>query len=193
MSKKLRLLLIIAVPLLLLGAYNAYDRLRLSYHDVARHGEDISVYVAFGELSTNRRFIIYDNKSGKILSASKCAHGSGGGSTAFKPVFSNSPGSNCSSLGEYRLTEVSKLYNCGIRCIRLQGLSASNSNAAARGITIHEAPFLGDGISVGIPIPALPVISQGCFGISTEAFELLSDKLKSGATIYLYATDSNLP
>lgn len=77
--------------------------------------------------------------------------------------------------------------NAGMRCIRLDGLSSTNSNAASRGIVIHEAPVVADDISIGVPIPLTKYISQGCFSISTSTFDLLSTEMDSGKKIYLYA------
>jgi hypothetical protein len=72
-------------------------------------------------------------------------------------------------------------------CIRLVGLSGTNCNVARRGVVIHEAPFFADDISIGIPIPVTDYISQGCFGISTEAFNMLQDLMIHNKSIYLYA------
>lgn len=162
---------------------------RTSYNNIAKHGEDISIAVKFGESSSSKRFIIYDNHARKVIGSSKCAHGSGGGSSSSHPVFSNEIGSNCSSLGDYKLLRVSKMNNWDMDCIRLAGLSPTNSNASARGILIHPAPFFADPISMNIPIPVSPLISQGCFGISTSVFKQLCKLLNSGKTIYLYADD----
>lgn len=75
-------------------------------------------------------------------------------------------------------------------CIRLEGLNETNSNATSRGITIHEVPLFADPITAGIPIPVSNFISQGCFAISTETFNLLCNLLKKGNSMYLYAEDS---
>ncbi len=154
---------------------------------IAKHGEDISIYVDFGISSAYPRFFVYDNQNDSLLTCSKCTHGSGGGSTISKPVFSNEIGSNCSSLGEYKLTANSRLNTINMPCIRLVGLSKTNSNVAQRGVVIHEAPFFADDISIGIPIPVTKYFSQGCFGISTKTFNMLQDKIKQKKSIYLYA------
>lgn len=154
---------------------------------IAKHGEDVSIYVDFGIDSTHPRFFVYDNKKGSVISSSKCTHGCGGGSTPSNPVFSNKVGSNCSSLGEYKLTVNSRMNTIDMPCIRLQGLSPTNSNVARRGVVIHEAPFVADDISIGMPIPMSKYFSQGCFGISTKTFNLLQDQVKQKKSIYLYA------
>ena len=161
-----------------------------AFKNKAKHGEDISIYVDFGISSSQPRFFVYDNKNDSLISKSKCAHGCGGGSTADKPVFSNKPGSNCSSLGEYKLRSVDKMNNIDLPCIRIDGLSKTNSNAASRGVVIHEGPFVADDISIGITIPLSPLISQGCFTISSNTFKLLCDEMAKKKTIYLYAYQS---
>lgn len=157
------------------------------YRDLARYGEDVSILVDFGRSSSQQRFFVYDNRTRREIASSKCAHGCGGGSTAGKAVFSNQPGSECSSLGEYHLRCNGRLYNYKLPCIRLDGLSSTNSNAAARGIVIHECPVIGEAVTTGVPIPVSPYISQGCFSISTQTFKLLQDLVSHGKSIYLYA------
>lgn len=157
------------------------------YRNVAKHGEDISILCDFGISSAQPRFFVYDNRKKELVSKSKCAHGCGGGSTASKPVFSNKPGSECSSLGEYRLRCNDRMHNYGFDCIRIDGLSPSNSNAASRGIVIHGCPVIGESYTTGIPIPVSKYISQGCFGISSKTLDLLQEEMDRGARIYLYA------
>lgn len=153
----------------------------------ARHNEDISIYVDFALPSSEHRFFVYDNRNDSVIAKSKCAHGCGNGSTVTKPVFSNTPGSNCSSLGEYRLRAVGQMNGINLPCIRIDGLSSTNSNAASRGIVIHEGPILADDITLGVPIPVSQYISQGCFTISSSTFHLLTDLMKQKKSIYLYA------
>ena len=157
------------------------------YVNVARHGEEISILCDFGISSARPRFFVYDNKQKKLLSKSKCAHGGGGGSTANRPVFSNKPGSGCSSLGEYRLRCNDRMHNYDVPCIRIDGLSPTNSNAASRGIVIHECPVLGESYTNGIPIPAITTISEGCFAISSKTLDVLQELVGQGKRIYLYA------
>ena len=168
-----------------------YDDTGWQYnYDINKYGEDISILVDFSLPSSRHRFFVVDNKTGQIISSSKCAHGSGGGSTASQPVFSNSPGSNCSSLGAYRLLYNDKMRNNSFPCIRLKGLEATNSNAFARGIVIHEGPVITDDITLGMTIPVSSLISQGCFTISSETFRVLQESVDNKKTIYLYAFDS---
>ena len=157
------------------------------FKNKAKYGEEISIHVDFSIPSSEPRFFVYDNKNDSLLSQSKCAHGCGGGSTVDTPVFSNTPGSECSSLGDYKLRSIGKLNTIDMPCIRIDGLSASNSNAASRGIVIHEGPIFADDITIGVKIPVSSYISQGCFTISSNTFNLLCDEMRKNRTIYLYA------
>lgn len=169
-----------------------FDDLPLPHwHEMGKYNEDISIHVDFSIPSSQHRFFVYDRKAKKILSSSKCAHGAGGGSTIDRPVFSNAPGSHCSSLGEYRLLRNDRLKTINAPCIRIEGLSSTNSNAYKRGIVIHGAPILTDDITDGIPIPVTPLISQGCFAISSETLSLLQELMAKGKKIYLYAVYSS--
>ena len=163
------------------------------FKNKAKYGEDISIYVDYSIPSSQPRFFVYDNRKDSLISKSKCAHGCGGGSTADKPIFSNTPGSECSSLGTYRVRCVDKLNTANLPCIRIDGLSKTNSNAAARGIVIHEGPILADDISIGVIIPISKYISQGCFTISSKTFNLLRDEMHKNKNIYLYAYQSKQP
>lgn len=187
----IRISVFLLVVVVILGVYRcnaaSVNESDLNLASLARHGEDVSILVDFGISSSRPRFFVYDNKSRSLISSSKCAHGSGGGSTSSKPVFSNEIGSNCSSLGEFKLTENSRMNWINWSCIRLRGLSKTNSNAAARGVVIHEAPFVADDISIGLPIPINKNISQGCFSISKKTFKLLQSLMQQNKSIYLYA------
>lgn len=127
------------------------------------YNDDYYIVCDFGKRSGLKRFYVYDLNSQERIMASYCMHGSGGGSTAAKPKFSNKPGSNASSLGLYAL--------CGIgsanmrTCIRLEGLDRTNYLARARGILIHSAGVVSrfDGKSKYLPIDSRA--SSGCFAI----------------------------
>lgn len=152
-----------------------------------RHNEDISIYVDFSQSSANKRFVVVDNKTNEVLASSNCAHGAGKGSTVDTPVFSNEIGSNCSSLGEYKVGEIGEMTN-GFPCIRLDGLSKTNSNVRKRGVVIHELPFFTGPVFEGVKLPLNKYISSGCFAIAPEVFALLTNLRKEGKTMYIYAT-----
>lgn len=123
-------------------------------------------------------------KDGEPVYSGAVLHGNGKGNTSSKPVFSNEPGSNCSSLGLYKVTG-SRTMNNGYPCLILQGLSPTNSNAETRGILIHPSlmvsllPFEFD--KACFP---LTNASLGCFAVSYHTFKFI-EKLSN--PIYLYA------
>lgn len=67
------------------------------------YNTDYCLLVDYGRHSGRVRFFLWDFEQDKPVLKSLCAHGYGKGSTARKPVFSNEPGSFCSSLGHYRV------------------------------------------------------------------------------------------
>lgn len=144
-------------------------------------------FVDFGKLSCNDRLYIYDVKNKKYIYSARVQHGIGGNSTAIKPEFSNKIGSNCSSLGLYKVTTLSKMKsNKYVECLRLRGLSSTNSNAECRGILIHP----GFSLSVipkfpGLIIPLTPE-SKGCFTVSILTMKKLKKYFNQG-NMYIYA------
>lgn len=137
----------------------------------------IVIIVDFSKPSMDDRLYIYDSKIHKYIYSGAVQHGRGGKSTARHPEFSNKIGSRCSSLGLYELTKsdtfTPSFFNKQLRipCIRIKGLSSSNSNAEARGIYIHP------GIMVSLRLFRVPGLclplsasSEGCFTVSFRTF-----------------------
>lgn len=113
--------------------------------------------------SGKNRLFLYDFKQKKIIVKGLCAHGSGGGSTPFKPVFSNKIKSNCTSLGKYKIG-IRAYSNWGIHAhYKLHGLESTNSNAYKRTVVLHSYtpvpeyeihPYGLHGVSMGCPVIA---------------------------------------
>ena len=76
----------------------------------------------------------------KIVYRGYAMHGPGKGSTARKPVFSNVPGSHCSSIGKFEVTRRHGVRNKS--GYYLKGLERSNSHAYSRGIMIHGSRWV---------------------------------------------------
>lgn len=139
------------------------------------------IYVDFGEHSGTNRLYIYDIPNQKILYKCKVLNGKGGNNK-----FSNKIGSNCSSLGLYKVLEESIMSN-GCKCIRLRGMSSTNSNALKRGIVIHPStlascmPFQFPG---NFP---LTNASKGCFSVSFKDFSQITEIIRNKKEVYLYA------
>lgn len=103
------------------------------------------------------------------------SHGSGGGSTNSKVVFSNKPNSHCSSKGKYILGE-KKVYSPGYRHKYIMyGQEPSNSNAVIRNVVFHPWNPIKDWETYPIPSPE----SWGCPAVSEKSFyeidELIQD------------------
>lgn len=127
--------------------------------------------------SGKNRLFVYDFKKKKILIEGLCAHGSGGGSGPLTPVYSNEIGSNCTSLGKYKLG--SRAYSkWGIHVhYKMHGLEKTNNNAFKRIVVLHSYT----------PVPAfqtypLPLfgVSSGCPVIANATMRKIDKLLKSG-------------
>ena len=144
--------------------------------------------VNFGKHSGEERFFIYNVRNNKYEYSGLVQHGNGKGNTASKPKFSNVIGSNCSSLGLYKITSKDNMHSWpGAPCFRMVGLDSTNSNAIARGILIHPSltrtlmPFE----IWGLDLP-LTWESQGCFAVSCNTMYEISKRFKKN-NMYLYA------
>lgn len=116
-----------------------------------------------------RRLLIYDLKKDSIISRELVSHGNGRGSTPAQPVFSNEVGSNCSSLGKYRVGK--RAYsNWGIHVhYKLHGLEATNNNAYKRIVVLHSSQYA----YCDDPTSA----SNGCPIVCDDVMRYLDDKL----------------
>ena len=123
------------------------------------------ILVDYGRCSIQKRLFLVDLQTGKIIMRSLCGHGFGGKSTILKAEFSNIPGSNCSSLGHYRVGRERRMYNRPAVSIRLpmafelDGLDKTNSNARSRYILIHESLY---------------PMSEGCITLPINQYNKLS-------------------
>jgi len=127
--------------------------------------------------SGKNRLFVYDFKKKEVIIKGICAHGNGGGSTAYKPVYSNKVGSNCTSLGKYRLGQ--RAYsNWGINIhYKMHGLEKTNSNAYKRIVVLHSYT----------PVPATEIyplllfnVSYGCPVVANATLRKIDKLIKSG-------------
>lgn len=148
--------------------------------------------VDFSIPSNKDRFFVWDTEKDGIVYSTWCAHGCGGGSTAEKPVFSNKPGSNCSSLGLYtvdRGTGVSPKW--GYTYHAVDGLDNTNSNARSRQIIIHYWGSVTSDWQNKISVSMnCDYRSAGCFTLPEPSFWDIDKIIKSEPKkILLYAVD----
>jgi hypothetical protein len=133
--------------------------------------------IDFSQHSSQERMYLGNLNSG-VVEKLLVAHGKGSDPDhdGMANTFSNSPGSQASSLGFYLVAET---YNGkhGYSA-RMDGLSESNSNARARAIVIHGADYVKQGLSkMGR--------SFGCPAVESNRAADIIDRLKDGSLLYI--------
>ncbi len=112
--------------------------------------------------SGKNRFFVWNFKDKKVTNTGLVCHGMGKGSTPSTPVFSNTQGSNCTSLGKYKLG-IRSYSQYGIHVhYKMHGLESTNSNAFKRIVVLHSytpvptgeiyPAHLPMGFSLGCPV-----------------------------------------
>ena len=148
-------------------------RASIAYHDTIGIAD-------FSLPSSAPRFHLLDIATGSV-SSHLVAHGRGSdpSHTGWLERFSNEPRSNATSAGAYR-TE--GLYSGAHgRSLRLDGLDASNSNAAARAIVVHGAAYVSTEILHDHGVLGR---SLGCFALANSNLEEVLARLGDGRLIY---------
>lgn len=126
--------------------------------------------------SREKRFHVIDMASGEVWSL-RMSHGKGSDPNhdGLATSFGNGPGSNKSSLGFARTAET---YNGKHgRSLRLDGLSAENSNMRARAIVIHGADYVRDQ-------SVIQGRSEGCPAVPMHQKDKLIDRIKGGSLLF---------
>ena len=132
--------------------------------------EHYALFVDYAIPSGTPRLFVWDFHQRKIVASTYVMHGPGGGSTAERPVFSNKPGSECSSLGRFLVT---KEHGATLkRSFRIKGLDMDNQSAYARGLMIHGSSFL-DGHVWMRYIPLHRASCQGCVTVTSRGMDYL--------------------
>jgi hypothetical protein len=141
---------------------------------------DVLAVADFSQPSRNERLYLVEVESGRTASI-YVSHGRGSdpGHSGFLESFSNEPGSAASSSGAY----VTGAYYQGRygRSMRLRGLDASNSNAAARGIVIHSAPYAEPEMIARMGKLGR---SEGCFALPVSALDVVLERLGTGRLLF---------
>jgi hypothetical protein len=132
--------------------------------------------IDFAPHSKNHRFFIMDMEGGDMASY-PIAHGkkSDPNDDGVASAFSNEDGSNMSSVGYY-LTAETYIGGNG-RSLRLEGLSATNSNVRERLVVIHGAAYVSD----SRPKQGR---SLGCPAFDHAVAQGVIDQLKEGSLIF---------
>ena len=177
-------------PLALEDAFRSYFAYK------SAHPADVKkpylYFVDYGLPSTEARGYVFDMASLSIVDGPfTVAHGRGSSTSQYgvPTRFSNASGSEATSLGLYVAQELyaftghsggQAYHSIGLRLAGVSG--AFNSNARARGVVAHGAPYV---------TATRAGRSEGCPAMEpTRAKELLP-KLANGGLVFLFAPDSN--
>lgn len=147
-------------------------------------------FVDYGQPATSKRGYVFDMEALRIVEGPfTVAHGRGSSDSRFgRPTrFSNRPGSAATSLGLYLAQETYQFSgkSGGRRYssigLRLRGLSGAwNSNARARGVVAHGAPYV---------TPTRAGRSEGCPAVEQSRAKRLLPKLANGGMVFLFAPE----
>lgn len=138
--------------------------------------------------SGKNRLFVWDFKEKKATYAALCCHGAGGKSTVSTPEFSNVPGSNCTSLGKYKLG-IRSYSRWGINIhYKMHGLEPTNNNAFKRNVVFHShSPVPGRQI---YPFHLPLGWSLGCPVVANKTMEhadTLLQKVKKPVLMWIYS------
>jgi len=137
---------------------------------------DMAGVADFHQPSRLPRLHLVDLAGGRVESL-LVAHGRGSDPdhTGWLRTFSNMPGSEATSQGDY----VTGDYYVGQhgRSMRLQGLDPTNSNAEARAIVVHAAWYVGPDIARTRGVLGR---SEGCFAVSQYDLPQVLERLGPG-------------
>jgi hypothetical protein len=152
----------------------------LELHRARFSHRDLIGIADFTQPSSIPRFYLFDVASGRSR-ALLVAHGRGSDPdhSGWVERFSNIPGSAASSAGAYVTGDV--YYGKHGPSRRLIGLDPENSNAEARAIVIHAAPYVNPGI---VHERGKLGRSEGCFAFDAADLEYVLGSLGPGQMIY---------
>lgn len=140
---------------------------------------DVVGVADFSQPSSARRFHLVDLANGRVDSV-LVAHGRGSDPdhTGWLRRFSNAPGSEATSQGDY----VTGGYYVGAhgRSMRLEGLDPTNSNAESRAIVVHAAWYVSP---VMVRDHGVLGRSEGCFAVSQSDLPTVLERLGPGRLI----------
>ena len=100
--------------------------------------------------SGQKRFFVYNMEKDSVEMAGLVAHGSGSDKGGDDLYFSNTPNSNCTALGKYKIGK-SYMGKFGL-AYKLYGLDKTNSKAFERFIVLHAHPCVPNDDVAPVPI-----------------------------------------
>lgn len=122
--------------------------------------------------SGKKRSFVYNLEKDSVEKAGLVTHGSGSARVE-EPYFSNEPGSNCTSLGKYK---IGKLYNGSFGlAYKLYGLDKTNNKAFERFVVLHAHACVPAAEVYPLPICE----SWGCPTVSPSFLQTLRKYIDS--------------
>jgi hypothetical protein len=167
-----------------------------SYFDLYEKAEQLKAYaqkhkyntgyafiINMGMKSGKKRFFVMDLNTMTIVKRGIVSHGRGAARFTLDKKYSNEKGSNCTSLGMYK---IGKSYTGSFgTSYKLHGLQESNNNAYERSIVLHTMRNIPDQ-EIDYPI----FQSEGCPSVSPEFFKEISTFInKSTRPVLLWIFD----
>jgi len=154
----------------------AETRAALERHGARIVHRDVVGVVDFAAPSRQPRFHMVNLADGNV-STFLVAHGRGSDpdNSGWVEQLSNRPGSNASCGGSFLTGDI--YYGKHGRSRRLAGLERENDMAGPRGIVIHAASYVDDGMAQSLGRIGR---SQGCFAVSQSDIADVLDRLGPG-------------
>jgi hypothetical protein len=149
-------------------------------HLTLKYNQDYVFFVDLKKPSNQYRFYVLSLIDKKIINKGLCCNGKV--NSEGQVIYSNAPGSNCSSKGAYK---IGSAYNGSFgKAYKLYGMNETNSNAFARNIVLHSYK--------GIPrTPSIMEIcqSEGCPTVNPDflnELDMYITKSKTPILLYIY-------
>ena len=142
----------------------------------------LGILIDMSIASRKNRFFVVNLQNDSVLIAGLCAHGQGDDVNREEVVFSNTPGSYCTSQGRYKLgVKFEGDYGTGYI---LHGLDSTNSNALKREVVFHYYFKVADKEDENVVCRSngCPMVSQKTF----RAAEKLIDAESKPVLMWIY-------
>ncbi|MEO5592671.1 MAG: murein L,D-transpeptidase catalytic domain-containing protein [Chitinophagaceae bacterium] len=142
----------------------------------------VAFFIDMQVKSGKDRFFVVNLANDSIIKKGLVAHGKGNEKFTFDRKFSNDEGSNCTSLGVYK---IGKAYNGAFGLsYKLYGLNKTNNNALKRYVVLHSMGSIPDTESK-YPITQ----TEGCPAVAPVFLEELAtilDNAPKNVLLYIY-------
>ena len=163
-------------------AVKGYENLKLG--NSLKDTQYLSI-VDFSQSSRNKRFYLFDFKTHRLIKNTFVAHGKNSGAD-IATSFSNTPGSEQSSIGFY-VTKGTYIGKNGLS-LKMAGLEENfNDNAEKRAIVVHGADYVNQNRAQA----AYMGRSQGCPALPKPESREIIELIKEGSPIFVYAASAD--